>query len=391
VTAPIDTLDEVRAASVRGARARRTTTAGQRDGRALIDGRWMVMLGSNNYLGLAHHPKVLESARAALDQYGTGTGMNPTLALTPLHRQLEEAVADFTGMDDAILFSSCTAANVALIATLAGPSDVIFSDRLNHASIIDACRLSRGQTKVYEHADIGSLEALIEASASARLRAIVTDGVFSMEGDTAPLPALVAVARKHDVVLALDESHAAGAIGPAGRGTAAHHGLRGHVDIETGTFSKALGCSGGGYVAGSRALVDFLYDSGRFFIFTSPMSPVAAAGALSALAVLAEEPGIYEKLRSNVARFRNGLDQLGFRLLGGASAIVPVLIGDTEIALRLADELRRADVFVPAFGHPIVPRGEARLRAQPSAAHSERDIDDALAGFEIAGRRAGLI
>jgi glycine C-acetyltransferase len=384
-------LSEVRAASARGVRSRRPSVAGWRGGRALVGDRWLVMLGSNNYLGLAQHPKVLERSRAILEQYGAGTGMNPTLATTPLHRALEEAVAAFTGMEDAILFNSCTAANMTLIATLVGADDVVFSDRLNHASIIDACRLSRGRTRVYEHADPAGLEPLLEQERTARLRMIVSDGVFSMEGDTAPLPALVPLARRYDALLVLDESHAAGTIGPHGLGTAAHHGQRGQIDVETGTFSKALGCVGGGYVAGSSALVDYLYEAGRSYIFTSPMSPSAAAGALAAIAVLREEPGIYLRLRANVARLRSGLQQLGYKVLDGVSAIVPVLIGEIDDASRLASGLMDAGVFVPAMGFPIVPRGEARLRAQPSAAHTEGDVDEALAAFDTVGRRLQLI
>jgi glycine C-acetyltransferase len=378
----IDEIESVRAASARGRRADRRTASQLRGGRSYIDGRWVVNLGSNNYLGLAQHPAIVEAVREALERYGAGTGMNPTLALTAVHRELEDAVAEFTGMEAAILFSSCTAANIALIATLASDGDVVFSDRLNHASIIDACRLTRARTRVYGHADAADLARQLAEEREARLRLVVSDGVFSMEGDAAPLPSLVPVARANAAIIVLDESHAAGTTGPGGRGTAALHDARGSVDVETGTFSKALGCVGGGYVAGSRALADLLYEDARFFIFTSPMTPSAAAGALAAMRVLRDDPSPHERLRANVARFRRGLAQLGYRTIDGPSAIVPVLIGDEGRAVALARALLAAGVFVPAMAYPIVPRGEARLRAQPSAAHTDDDIDAALAAFE---------
>lgn len=387
----LSALPEVQASAEKRSFLRRLQLGGPQGGQAIVDGRRVVMLGSNNYLGLANHPKVVERARQALETYGCGTAMNPTLCTTPIHEALAEATAAFAGAEAALLFNSCTAANIALVMSLMGPDDVVFSDQFNHASIIDACRSSKAPTRVYRHRDCAALSEALSETEGARLRLIISDGVFSMEGDTAPLPEMLKLAERHRAVVAIDESHAAGVIGPRGRGTAAYYGVGGKVDIQTGTYSKAFGAAGGGYVAGSRALIDFLYDHARFFIFTSAMSPVSAACAVAALEVHSEEPGLVDRLWANTRRLRQGLEQLGFRLLGGESPITPIVIGDELTADRMGARLLEEGVYVPALGYPVVPRGEARLRAQPSAAHTVSDIDQALVALERVGREAGVI
>lgn len=387
----ISSLPEVKLSGDRAGSVHGLTLESPQSGVVRMNGRSVIMLGSNNYLGLASHPKVIERAKETMDTLGCGTAMNPGLCTTPVHVELAEAMADFTRSEAVILFNSCTAANIALVQTLMGPDDVTLSDQYNHASIVDACRLSRTTTKIYPHKDLAGLNSLLEETGGARLRMIISDGVFSMEGDTIPLPDVIHLAEKYSAIVAVDDSHGAGVVGASGRGTAEHYGVMGQVDIQTGTFSKALGAAGGGYVAGSKALIDFLNDRARFFIFTSAMSPAAAASALAALQVLGEEPGLVERLRDNTSRFRQGLQQMGLKVLGGESPITPILVSDTSVATELSSRLFQQGVYVPGFGYPIVPEGEARLRAQPSAAHSPADIQRALTAIESCAKQLGLI
>jgi glycine C-acetyltransferase len=358
--------------------------------RAIMDGREVIVLGSNNYLGLANHPEVIARAKDALEKYGAGPALNPPLATTPIHEALCAALAKFHRTESALLFNSCTSANVAVACTLIGQGDRIFSDRLNHASIIDGCRLSAAESRVYNHADLAHLEAqLAEPGAGKKL--VITDGVFSMEGDAADLPALIAVCRRHGATLVVDESHAAGVIGPGGRGTAALHGCEGHVDLYTGTLSKAFGAFAGGYVAGPAVRIRELHDRGRFFMFTTAVSPSAAAGALAAVEIALRDPSLAQRLAENTQRLRAGLTKLGFKLLGGDSPITPIMIGDEEKSAALSRALLDEGVYVGSVRFPVVPRGEARLRAQPSAAHTVADIDEALNVFGKVGKRLGLI
>jgi glycine C-acetyltransferase len=358
--------------------------------RAIMDGREVIVLGSNNYLGLANHPEVIARAKEALEKYGAGPALNPPLATTPIHEALCAALAKFHRTESALLFNSCTSANVAVACTLVGSGDRIFSDRLNHASIIDGCRLSAAESRVYNHADLAHLEAqLAESGAGKKL--VITDGVFSMEGDAADLPALITVCRRHSATLVVDESHAAGVIGPGGRGTAALRGCEGEVELYTGTLSKAFGAFAGGYVAGPAGRIRELHDRGRFFMFTTAVSPSAAAGALAAVAIAMRDPSLAQRLADNTKRLRAGLATLGFRLLGGDSPITPIMIGDEEKSAVFSRALLEAGVYVGAVRFPVVPRGEARLRAQPSAAHSPADIDEALAAFGAVGRKLALI
>ena len=358
--------------------------------RAIMDGREVIVLGSNNYLGLANHSEVIARAKEALERYGAGPALNPPLATTPIHEALCAALARFHRTESALLFNSCTSANVAVACTLVGAGDRILSDRLNHASIIDGCRLSAAENRVYDHADFGHLDVLLAEPGAAK-QLVITDGVFSMEGDAADLPRLIAVCRRHGATLVVDESHAAGVIGPGGRGTAAFNGCEGEVDLYTGTLSKAFGAFAGGYVAGPAARIRELHDRGRFFMFTTAISPSGAAGALAAVEIAMRDDGPVRRLGANTRRLRAGLAQLGFRLLGGDSPITPIMVGDEDKAAALSRGLMEEGVYVGAVRFPVVPRGEARLRAQPSAAHSSADIDEALAVFAQVGRRLGMI
>ena len=377
----VSSMPEVTASAEKMSSRAWPEVTGKVHGRAPLDGRPIVMLGSNDYLGLASHPAVIAGARAALEEYGAGTGMNPVLGVTRVHHQLMEAMREFTGCEDVLLFNSCTAANCALIASLVGPQDVVISDELNHASIIDGCRLARGSTLVYKHTDMGSLDDVLLSAAHARVRLVVSDGVFSMEGDVVPLPEIARVSAKHRAVIAIDESHAAGVIGPTGRGTADLFRMTGPPPIQTGTFSKAFGSGIGGYVGGPKELIQHLRDRARFFIFTSGMPAVAAGAALAALDVLRSEPERLARLRQNTATFRAGLKNLGLELLPNHGPITPIMVGASEQARRLNAALLELGVYVPAMSYPIVPEGAARLRAQVSAAHSDGDLAVALSAF----------
>jgi glycine C-acetyltransferase len=371
-------------------RSQKPILGGAIGARATMDGREVIVLGSNNYLGLANHPEVIARAKEALETYGAGPALNPPLATTPIHEALCAALARFHGTESALLFNSCTSANVAVACTLVGQGDRIFSDRLNHASIIDGCRLSAAESRVYNHANFAHLEAqLAEPGAGKKL--VITDGVFSMEGDAADLPALIAVCRRRGATLVVDESHAAGVIGPGGRGTAVLRGCEGEVDLYTGTLSKAFGAFAGGYVAGPAARIRELHDRGRFFMFTTAVSPSAAAGALAAIEIAMRDPSFAQRLADNTKRLRAGLTKLGFRLLGGDSPITPIMIGDEEKSAVFSRALMEAGVYVGSVRFPVVPRGEARLRAQPSAVHSTADIDEALAAFGAVGRKLAII
>jgi glycine C-acetyltransferase len=301
-----------------------------------------------------------------------------------------ETIATFHATDAALLFNSCTSANVTVTCTLAGKGDRLFSDRLNHASIIDGCRLSAAETRVYNKRDVDHLEALLsEPHDGAKL--VITDGIFSMEGDAADLPRMIDICKRHGALLVVDESHAAGVIGPGGRGTAAAQDCIGQIDLYTGTLSKAFGGFAGGYVAGRADLIRRLHDNGRFYMFTTAITPASAAGALHAIERVMQDEMLVQRLAENTKRLRAGLKALGLRILGHDHPITPILVGNEEKAVEFSGELLREGVYIGAIRFPIVPRGEARLRAQPSAAHTAADIDDALDAIAVAARRVGLI
>ncbi|HWV40978.1 aminotransferase class I/II-fold pyridoxal phosphate-dependent enzyme [Pseudorhodoplanes sp.] len=371
-------------------RANKPVVGGRVGARTLLDGRPVILLTANNYLGLAGDPEVIEAACAAARDYGNGTTLNPPLATTPLHEALCDTLAEFHATDAALLFNSCTAANVTVACTLVGKGDVIFSDRLNHASIIDGCRLSAAETRIYNNRDLDHLEALLKQPHDGA-KLVITDGIFSMEGDAADLPRMIALCRRHGATLVVDESHAAGVTGPGGRGTAAARGCLGEVDLYTGTLSKAFGGFAGGYVAGRADLIEKLHDHGRFWMFTTAIPPASAGGALAAIRRLMQDDALMRQLADNTERLRKGLKALGLTILGHDHPITPILVGDEDKARAFSAELLKDGVYIGAICFPIVRRGEARLRAQPSAAHSTADIDEAIAIIGAAARRTGLI
>ena len=365
--------------------------------RVQMEGRGeVVILSSNNYLGLCNTPEVVAAGKKALDQFGAGTGSVRFICGTfTIHRELEQALARFVGCESSLTYVSCWNANEGLCPTLLGEQDIVISDQLNHASIIDAVRLAKTitkcQTAVYRHSDMADLEEKLTAARAARLRLVFTDGVFSMEGDIARLADILELARKYDAVVAMDDSHATGVLGKTGRGTAEHCGVLGDVDIITSTLGKALGGAAGGFTAGAAALTDYLTQRSRPQLFSNALPPTVAASALAAVRHVEAHPELVTKLHANATYFREQLQALGFRPLPGETAIVPVILGETAKAIQMSDLLLAEGVFVTGFGYPVVPQGHARVRCQLSAAHSRADMDFALAAFKKVGARLGLI
>lgn len=365
--------------------------------RVRMEGRGeVIILSSNNYLGLSDEPRVVAAGKDGLDRFGAGTASVRFICGTfTIHRELEAACARLVGTEAALSFVSCWNANEALPATVLTADDIILSDQLNHASIIDGMRLAKSITKcatgVFRHADLDDLDAKLAAASDRAVKMVVSDGVFSMEGSIANLPGLLEVCRKHGAVLWLDDSHATGVLGATGRGTAEHFGLLGEVDLITSTLGKALGGAAGGFVAGSAAVCDYLTQRARPQLFTNALPATVAASALAAIEVLEAEPDRVATLRANATYFRERLQGLGFRPLPGDTPIIPVILGETAAAIRMSEALLEAGVFVTGFGYPVVPQGEARVRCQISAAHTRADLDEALEAFARAGRRLGLI
>jgi glycine C-acetyltransferase len=365
--------------------------------RVRMEGRGeVVILSSNNYLGLCNVPAVVEAGKRALDQYGAGTGSVRFICGTfTIHRTLEGALARLVGCESSLTYVSCWNANEGLCATLLGEQDIVISDQLNHASIIDSVRLAKVitkcQTAVYRHSDMADLEEKLKAAQHCRLKLIFTDGVFSMEGDIARLPDIVALARKHDAVVAVDDSHATGVLGPTGRGTAEHYGMVGEVGIITSTLGKALGGAAGGFTAGPAALTDYLTQRSRPQLFSNALPPTVAGSALAAVRYVEEHPELVRRLHENARRFRGGLTALGFKPLEGETPIVPVILGETSEAIQMSELLLGEGVFVTGFGYPVVPQGQARVRCQLSAAHTQDDLDFALRAFQRVGTKLGLI
>jgi glycine C-acetyltransferase len=365
--------------------------------RVRMEGRGeVIILSSNNYLGLSSQPEVIAAGKAALDRWGAGTASVRFICGTyTVHRALEAACARLVGTGASLSFVSAWNANEAVPATLLGEQDIVISDQLNHASIIDAARLAKSitkcQTAVYRHADLADLEQKLAAARDRRTRLVITDGIFSMEGSIAPLPDLVELCRRHDAVLMVDDSHATGVLGPHGRGTAEHFGLVGEIDIITSTLGKALGGAAGGFVAGSAAVCDYLTQRARPQLFSNALPPTVAASALASVEFLEAHPERVASLRTNAAYFRDRLLELGFKPLPGETPIIPVILGETAAAIRMSELLLAEGVFVTGFGFPVVPQGQARVRCQISAAHTRDDLDEALAAFGKVGRQLGLI
>jgi glycine C-acetyltransferase len=370
---------------------------GPQGARTRMEGRGeVVILSSNNYLGLCNAPEVVAAGKAALDQFGAGTGSVRFICGTfTIHRDLEAALARLVGCEAALSYVSCWNANEGLCPTILSEQDIVISDQLNHASIIDSIRIaktiSKCQTAVYRHSDMADLEEKLAAARGARRRLVFTDGIFSMEGDIARLPDILALARTYDAIVAVDDSHATGVLGKTGRGTAEHFGVLGAVDIITSTLGKALGGAAGGFTAGPLALTDYLTQRSRPQLFSNALPPTVAASALAAVRVLESQPERVARLHQNAAYFRDQLQGLGFKPLAGETPIVPVILGETAKAIEMSDRLLEEGVFVTGFGYPVVPQGHARVRCQLSAAHSREDLDFALRAFTKVGKQLRLI
>jgi glycine C-acetyltransferase len=357
-------------------------------------GRRVINLCANNYLGLSGRAELVEAGTAALERYGFGLSSVRFICGTQqVHQALEARLAAFLGFEDAILFSSCFDANGGVFEALLGEEDAVVSDALNHASIIDGIRLCKAKRFRYANGDLADLAAQLAAAdaAGARFTLVVTDGVFSMDGTLAKLPAICDLAERHGALVMVDDSHAVGFMGARGRGTHEHHGVMGRVDLVTGTLGKALGGAAGGYVAGSRAAVGWLRQKARPYLFSNTLPPVIAGVSLHVLDLLEQGDGLRRQLRENAAWFRAGMTALGFTLLPGEHPIIPVMLGEAALAQEFARRLLEEGVYVVGFFFPVVPRGQARIRTQMSAAHTREDLDLALAAFARVGRALGVI
>ena len=364
----------------------------QQRARTRFDGREVINLASNNYLGLAAHPRMKEAAARAAAEFGAGSGAVRTIAGTmSLHVELERRFAAFKGAEAAIMFQSGFTANSGTVAAILSKKDVIVSDQLNHASIIDGARLSRAEIKVFPHKDAAAADGLLaDTKAPGRHQLLITDGVFSMDGDIAPLPALVEVAERHGAIMMIDDAHASGVLGRNGRGTVDHFGLHGRVDIQVGTLSKAIGVLGG-FIAGPQTLIDWLANRGRPFLFSTSAPPAVAAACIEALNILEEEPERVERLWDRTRFFKKGLAELGLDTGESETPITPVIAGEEAKAVELARMLWDEGVFAPAIVFPTVPKGRSRVRTIVTADHDEDDLREALAAFGTVGRKLGLI
>jgi glycine C-acetyltransferase len=357
-------------------------------------GRRVINLCANNYLGLAGRAELVEAGKAALQRHGFGLSSVRFICGTQdVHKALEARLAGFLGFEDAILFSSCFDANGGVFEALLGEEDAVISDALNHASIIDGIRLCKARRFRYANGDLADLAAQLAAAdaAGARFKLVVTDGVFSMDGYLARLPAICDLAERHRALVMVDDSHAVGFIGEHGRGTHEHHGVMGRVDLVTGTLGKALGGAAGGYVAGSRAMVDWLRQKARPYLFSNTLPPVVAGVSLHVLDLLEQGDGLRRQLRGNAAHFRGEMTRLGFELLPGEHPIIPVMLREAPLAQEFARRLLEEGVYAVGFFFPVVPRGQARIRTQMSAAHTREDLDLAVAAFARVGRALGVI
>jgi glycine C-acetyltransferase len=369
-----------------------------------VRGKDVVMLASNNYLGLSNHPDVKKAAVEATKTYGYGLASVRFICGTQtIHLELEKKISRFLGTEDTILFSSCFSANEGFFASLTNEKlgfetykDVIYSDRLNHASIIDGQRLCRAEVvekRIYEHRDMRGLEQMLEEDKSKgyRFRIIATDGVFSMEGDLAPLPELVELARKYDAILFVDDSHGIGALGKKGRGTPEELGVHGKVDVLSGTLGKAIGGAAGGCVSGTKEMISYLRQKSRPYTFSNSLPPPIVFATMAALDLLQKDPSIVARLHDNTMFFRQGISALGYKILEGIHPIVPIMLGEASAAQDMSAALLEAGVYIKGLWFPVVPKGEARLRAQISAAHTNRDLERALDVFEIVGKKMNVI
>ena len=383
-----DALDQLRA---EGLYRRLRVLEGEQAHTSRFDGRDVINLSSNNYLGLTSHPSLREAAIRAVRELGAGSGSVRTIAGTmALHLDLERRIAAFKHTEAAVVFQSGFAANAGTVAAILGKEDLILSDELNHASIIDGARLSRAAIKVFPHRDVEALRRLLEETASIKRRLVITDGVFSMDGDVAPLREIAALAREHGAIMMVDDAHSSGVLGRNGRGTVDHFDLHGQVDIQVGTLSKALGVLGG-YVCGSKSLIEFLYHRARPFLFSTSHPPAVAAACIAAIDVLEQEPERIERLWANTKRFKAGLARLGFDTGGSETPITPILVGEADAAMKFSDRAFERGVFAQGIGFPTVAKGRARLRTIVTATHTEEELDRALEILGDAARSLGIL
>ena len=359
--------------------------------RASIDGRSVVNLSSNNYLGLTTHPRLRAGAEEAIRRYGVGSGsVRPIAGTMELHMELERRLATFKKTEAVVVFQSGFTANAGAVSSILTRDDVVVSDELNHASIIDGCRLSRAEVKVFPHRDVDGARAIVRGLPAKQRKLVISDGVFSMDGDLGALRGLCEVAEEFECIMMVDDAHASGVFGRNGRGTIDHFDLHGRVDVQVGTLSKAIGALGG-YVAGSHALIEFLYHRARPFLFSTSHPPSVAATCLAAIDVLESEPHLLDRLWENTRFFKSGLQKLGFNTGASESPITPVIVGEAPVAMRLSDRLFQEGVFAQGIGFPTVPRDKARVRTIATATHTREDLQFALDAFAKVGRELGII
>jgi glycine C-acetyltransferase len=360
--------------------------------RIRVDGRDVLMLTSNNYLGFANHPRIVGAARRAVERWGNGLGSVRFICGTQqLHKDLEATISEFFGTGDTILYMSCWNANEGLFQPLLLEEDAVLTDALNHASIIDGIRLCKAKRFIVPHGDLAAFETALKDAQPCRRRLLITDGVFSMEGEIGPLRELADLCDRHGTTLVVDDSHATGVLGSTGRGTAEHLGVRDRIPIHTSTLGKAMGSAAGGFITGPAPVIDLLRQRSRTTLFSNSLPPAVAAASLEAFRMLMEDPTPVATLQRNAITFRTKMKAAGFRIPDGIHPIVPVLVGDTAKALAMSEALFRRGVYVSGFGYPVVPQGHARLRCQVSAVHSEADLDEAVEAFRAVGREFGAI
>jgi glycine C-acetyltransferase len=355
-------------------------------------GREVLNFCANNYLGLSSHPEVLEAAKKTLDTHGFGLSSVRFICGTQdIHKQLEATISKFFGSDDTILYTSCFDANAGLFETVLGPDDAIISDQLNHASIIDGVRLCKAQRHRFPNGNMAALEKILQDTQSCRLRMVATDGVFSMDGYLAKLDEICDLADKYDAMVMVDDSHATGFMGPTGRGTPEHRGVLDRIDVITSTLGKALGGGSGGFTTGRQEIIDVLRQRSRPYLFSNSVAPPIVGAALAVFDIIDRDSGPRERLRANTRQFREGMSAAGFHILEGTHPIVPVMIGDARKATELANAVLEEGIYVIGFSFPVVPKGEARIRVQLSAAHSSDDVAKAIEAFTTAGKKLGIV
>ncbi len=360
--------------------------------RIRVDGREVLLLTSNNYLGFANHPRVVAAARAAVERWGNGLGSVRFICGTQrLHKELEATISRFFGTEDTLLYMSCWNANEGLFQPLLLEEDAVLTDALNHASIIDGIRLCKAKRFIVPHGDLGAVETALKDAQPCRRRLLITDGVFSMEGETGPLRELADLCDRWGTTLVVDDSHATGVLGKTGRGTAEHLGVSDRIPIHTSTLGKAMGSAAGGFVTGPAPVVDLLRQRSRTTLFSNALPPAVAASSLEAFRMLMEDPSPVRTLQRNAVTFRTKMKTAGFRIPEGIHPIVPVIVGDTAKALSMSDALFRKGIYVSGFGFPVVPQGHARLRCQISALHTDADLDEAVRAFVEVGREFGVV